>query len=112
MSLIIAEKLSELRDLSDGNDDLICLLLDKFLVNAEKYLDTAKESLASKKYEDVKFAIHTMKGSSMSLGLKDLGDILTILNQKCKDDDYSGFEESIEQMYQMIESVREYRGTF
>lgn len=112
MGLIIEEKLIELRDLSGGNDELICVLLDKFLVNAEKYLESAKNALAEKNYEDVQFAMHTMKGSSMSLGLKDLGTLLTDLNQKCKDENYTNFEKSFEEMSEMIERVREYRATF
>lgn len=111
MSLIIEEKLQELRELSGGNNDLLIDLLGKYITNADKYLTQAKEAMKSGDHDKVQFAIHTLKGSSLSLGLKELGEKLTDMNHRARNEDFIGFEAEIEAVEKMAKEVAVYKDT-
>jgi len=109
MQLIDSEKLSELKDLSNGNDELLINLLDKYIVNSGTFIEKIKQSLKNQDYEQVQFSIHTLKGSSLSLGLKDLGQLFTDLNSRAKKGDYANFEQEIGRAETMLKDVVNYR---
>ena len=109
MDIIIEEKLQELRELSDGNDDLLLDLLDKYITNAEKYVEQGRLALAEGDVQKVQFAVHTMKGSSLSLGLRELGELLTELNVRAKNQDVEGFDAQFDRIIELVEQVKLYR---
>jgi len=111
MSMVNDEKLKELTELSGGNNLLLIDLLEKFVVNAAKYIEKAKSGINNKNKEDVQFAIHTLKGSSMSLGLSKLGELLTRMNADIKNGIYENCMAEILLVEQMVAEVDKYRKT-
>lgn len=108
MDLISSEKLAELKELSNGNMDLIKVLLEKYLTNSNEFVKQIRESLKKDDREKIKFAIHTLKGSSLSLGLVPLGEIFTVLNQKVKDNDFEGMELKMDEIEVHLKNVNDY----
>jgi len=111
MGIIDDEKLIELRELSNGNDDLLKTLLDKYIVNSESFVEQIKGALKVQDYEKVQFGVHTVKGSSLSLGLTSLGEKFTDLNARAKKGDYAGFEPEMEKIESLLQEVAKYRST-
>ncbi len=105
------EKLQELKELSDGNNNLIIDLLGKFKQNADRYLGKSREALKSADYEQVQFALHTLKGSALSLGLIELGSLLTNLNQRARNGDFLDFEQEIDRIENLVKEVEKFRET-
>lgn len=108
MGIIQNEKLEELKELSGGNNDLLIDLLDKYITNAAKYIAEARSGLEAGDVQKVQFAVHTMKGSSLSLGLSQLGEILTDLNSRAKNGDIEGFSEKIDTIEKLVVEVEHY----
>ena len=109
MEIINKEKLQELRELSGGNDDLLIDLLEKYTTNAAKYIAQGREALQAGDSQKVQFAVHTMKGSSLSLGLTELGEILTDLNARSKGGDIEGFAEEFNRIETLLVEVEKFR---
>jgi|GEM_PF-1285520 len=111
MEIIEKEKLIELRELSNGSDDLIKTLLDKYIVNTQGFIEQINAALAAKDYEKVLFGVHTVKGSSLSLGLITLGQKFTELNARAKAGDYKNFEFEMASISLLLKDVISYRAT-
>ena len=110
MAVKIAEdKLEELRELSDGNDDLVLELLDKFLDSTPKLVQQARKAIEENNEQQIDYCVHTMKGSCLSLGLEPMADYLVELNKKTKQGDLSQISSELDQVEKYIEEVGEYR---
>jgi HPt (histidine-containing phosphotransfer) domain-containing protein len=108
MGLINSEKYNELTDLSGGNEDLIKVLLDKYLTNSKEFIKKLKEDIKNNDTEKIQFAIHTLKGSSLSLGLTKLGEIFTDLNVRVKNGNFDGLEFEILNIEKLLVEVEDY----
>ncbi len=106
---ISEEKYKELIELSGGDTGLLCELVDKFLEHTPVLLKEAREALASGDGDKVDFCVHTMKGSSLSIGFIPLSDFLVDLNRRSKARDLSGFAEAFDKIEQYLSEIREYR---
>ena len=109
MDLIDKDKINELKELSGGTDDLLKTLLDKYITNTQSFIEQIKKALETKDYEKVLFGVHTIKGSSLSLGLTQLGEKFTNLNLRAKKGDYEGFESEMASIEKMLKDVVTYR---
>lgn len=109
MSIISSEKEKELKELSGGNEDLIKLLLDKYITNTKNFLEQIEEAIKNNDHEKIKFAVHTLKGSSLSLGLIKLGEKFTNLNLRAKEGDFKNFDSEVSNAVNMLDEVIQYR---
>ena len=112
MDLINAEKLEELQSLSDGDNELLITLLDKYIPNVDKYMTQAKTEYSAGNTENMEFIFHTLKGSSLSLGLTEIGGVMSDLNQRAKNGEFDNFEPEFDTIIAMLAKVKEYRATF
>jgi HPt (histidine-containing phosphotransfer) domain-containing protein len=111
MDIIDNEKLNELKELSSGSNDLLKTLLDKYIVNTQSFIDQIRSALKTGEHDKVLFGVHTVKGSSLSLGLKTLGEKFTTLNARAKNGDYTGFESEMDSIENLLKDVVTYRAT-
>ncbi|MDH4200794.1 MAG: Hpt domain-containing protein [Spirochaetia bacterium] len=109
MDIIDPEKLKELEELSGGTKDLLKTLLDKYIVNAGSFVEQIRNALKNKDNEKILFAVHTLKGSSLSLGLIILGNKFTELNANAKQGDFNGFESAMNEVDVLLKEVEAYR---
>lgn len=103
------DKIREFRDLSDGNDELLISLIDKFLEHTPEHLEAAKKAFAEQNPKQVDFAIHTMKGSALSLGVEPLGSFLAELNKETKQGILSSFPQAFSVIEEALQELRKYR---
>ncbi|MCS6984930.1 MAG: Hpt domain-containing protein [Leptospiraceae bacterium] len=103
------EKREEYRQLSGGSDELLLSLIDKYLEHTPIHLEAAKKAFAEGDIRQLDFAIHTMKGSTLSLGIEPLGDFLTKLNQETKVGKTSSFPQAFEILEQGLQELRRWK---
>lgn len=108
MDLIKNDKKNELIELSGGTTDLLIELLTKYIENTPELLEKAREGLRNNDADIVDYAVHTMKGSSLSLGLEPLGEFLIELNQRTKQKKIDGMEKDFDQIDLYLEDVKKY----
>lgn len=106
---ISEEKYNELLELSDGNTDLLCELIDKFLEHTPELLQEARKALEAGDAAKVDYYVHTMKGSALSIGFVPLSEFLVNLNRRSKVNDLAGFAEAFDQIEQALTEISEYR---
>lgn len=103
------EKYDELKELGGGSSDLLLELVDKYLENTPGLLADAKKALAEGDMKKLDYCVHTMKGSSLSLGLKPVSEKLVAMNQKTKAEDTADLEEELNSIDQDIEDIKKLR---
>lgn len=108
MDLIIEEKKNELMELSGGTTDLLIELLNKYIENTPELIKKAREGLKNNDPDIVDYAVHTMKGSSLSLGLEPLGSFLVELNKRTKQKDIASMETDLDQIENYLKDVEKY----
>ncbi|MDH5718481.1 MAG: Hpt domain-containing protein [Spirochaetia bacterium] len=112
MSEVIKEEnLQQLRELSGGTDDLLIELVEKFITNSKQYLANAEEGYKNSDWDKIRFAVHTMKGSALSLGLTPLGEFMTELNKQAKENKFDNFESAFAEIHEMIAAIEKYYET-
>ena len=105
------ENIQQLRELSGGGDELLVELIEKFIENGKKYLSDIEKGYQEKDWDKVRFAVHTIKGSALSLGLSPMGEFLTDLNQNAKENKFDNLENSISELSSMLKDVESYYET-
>lgn len=106
--VILPEKLEELQELSGGNNELLVDLLDKYLSNTPELIEQARTALKEGNTEKVDYAVHTMKGSSLSLGLTPLGELLTEMNVRTKKGELDDMSGDIDKVEGYLKDVKTY----
>ena len=109
MDLINAEKLEELQSLSNGTNELVLNLLDKYITNSQKFMVQAREEISNGDTGNLEYIFHTLKGSSLSLGLTKLGEVMTMLNQRAKDKDFENLIPELDNIEKLIDEVKVYK---
>lgn len=104
---IAAEKLAELKAL--GGNELIAKLLGKFVENSGKLLAEGLAAAAGGDATKVDYCVHTLKGSALSLGLTDMGNLLVALNVRTKAKDISTAEADLKKLQTMLADVAAYK---
>jgi len=104
---ISAEKLAELKSL--GGDALIAKLLLKFVENSEKLLAEARTAVTAGDASKVDYCVHTLKGSSLSLGLTSMSTILVDFNHRTKAKNLEGAAADLDQLDKLLIEAREYK---
>ncbi len=108
---ISPEKYDELRDLSGGNNELIQDLLAKFLDNSPRLIEEAQSGFDANDPKKIEYAIHTLKGSALSLGLTPMAEFLVELNKKTKANDFSTLPDALPKLRDFMEGVKKYSAT-
>ena len=105
------DKYDELVDLGGGTQALLAELLDKYLENSPKLITDAKKALQENNAKQVDYCIHTLKGSTLCLGLQPLGKALVEVNVQTKLGDISGVDSVLAETDDFLSQIREYRKT-
>lgn len=66
--------LDEIRDLADGDEDLLGEIIDTYLDDVLQRLSTLRAAVAERDAERIHRTAHTIKGSSANLGLLGMVD--------------------------------------
>jgi HPt (histidine-containing phosphotransfer) domain-containing protein len=87
LTLLLDEgRLSELRELSDGSDDLLRELADIFLRDSAPRIATLRDAVAAGDMHTVRMIAHVLKGASRNLGASQLADYCQTLELAAKSD--------------------------
>ena len=71
-----------LRDLDDGEGEVLCELVELFLADCPDRIDEMRGAMENGDEELMRRAAHTLKGSSRNLGASGLADICQIIETK------------------------------
>ena len=104
---ISSEKFNELKSL--GGVSLVEKLLDKFLQTTPRLVADAKEALKNGDHAKVDYCVHTMKGSSLSLGIAAMSDLLIDMNLRTKKQDATNMADDLLRLDQLLKELSEYR---
>jgi len=104
--IVSEEKLIELQQLSGGNNDLLKKLLEKYIANYENYASQIRDGLANGDNEKVRFGVHTLKGSSLSIGLNKISELLISMNDNAKKDNMATMEEDLGKLEELMAELR------
>jgi HPt (histidine-containing phosphotransfer) domain-containing protein len=106
---ISPEKLAELQGL--GGNALVTKLLEKFTENSARLLADAQAALAAGDAAKVDYCIHTLKGSSLSLGFEPMGAILVPLNIETKAKNLTNCADALTRLKGLLDDVVAYKAT-
>ena len=104
---ISSEKFNELKNL--GGISLVEKLLDKFLQTTPRLVADAKAALQSGDHAKIDYCVHTMKGSSLSLGISTMSDLLVDMNLRTKKNDTTNLAEDLAKLDDLLKELSEYR---
>ena len=110
-SVISEERVQELRVISDGNDSLLIDLLDKFLTNTRQLLDTCVLDISANNHERIKRTLHTLKGSSLNLGLVKMTDLVVGSYDRAREGVFENLESEVKLMIDHLEEIQKYKAT-
>lgn len=68
----------------NGNHDLLCCLLNKFIDDYRDTYNTVNGLVAEQNYAEATMLVHTVKGITGNLGMKALHEESNTLEQACK----------------------------
>jgi HPt (histidine-containing phosphotransfer) domain-containing protein len=75
MDVLDQDALNALRNLDDGDEDLLAELIDIFLRDAPTRLTAIRGAIAREDWPELVAAAHSLKGSSGSLGAVQMADL-------------------------------------
>lgn len=108
-SFIKKERLEEFKQLSDGEDDFLIELLDKFIPNTKELLDTSQKAIQESDLEKIKFNMHTLKGASLNIGLTRMSEFVLELYNKQTYTDLEKFAKDLKTLQSLLDEVISYR---
>ena len=77
VEIIDEQKWSELLEMAGSdNKEMVCSIVDNFLENTLQHINNIEKAIKEESIEDLRFATHSIKGSSQSLGV-------LLLSEKC-----------------------------
>ena len=109
VGIIDEQKWSELLEMAGSdNRDMVCSIVDNFLENTLQHINNIEKAIQEKSIEDLRFAIHSIKGSSESLGVLLLSEKCDVITNYFKQSDWENAQNAkgdLEQSYQTIYSL-------
>ncbi len=109
MDVIDTDKLAMLRDLSDGNDDLVREMLDSYIPMAEEQLLKMKVLDDSSDIDTLRNVIHNIKGATLNLGLQAMSIKIQEFQDRIKSGNYSDFVRQIDDMLESLQEIKNFR---
>ena len=100
------EALNDILDIDTGiSQSLLMQYVDAFLESSPKLLRDLTESVESKESDKLKFAAHSLKSDSFSLGANQLGELARALEKKGRDADFTDVVEILVAARRELERV-------
>jgi CheY-like chemotaxis protein len=81
-----------------GEPNLLLELIDMFVKDTPKKLDSLRNALQQSDFVEVRRVAHTLKGSSGSLGANQMMKICAEMEQRCKNNSFEGLENILLQL--------------
>jgi signal transduction histidine kinase/CheY-like chemotaxis protein len=79
--------LDDVLDTFMGDKEVVVSLIEKFIVKSTEQIEAIRENIISKDFETGRRNAHTIKGSSLTLAAKELGQAAAELEKAFKDED-------------------------
>lgn len=102
------EKIEEFKGFSNGNDDFIIELFEKYFDNSELLINNIRNSCKDGNEPDALFNIHSFKGSSRNMGLIRMGEFLKNWEMYIKEKKLSNCEQKITEMERLFEEIKKF----
>lgn len=106
------ERIDSFRELSGGSNALILELLDIYLQSAESEIKGCEQSFAGRDIETLRNHLHTLKGSTLNMGLREMYEGVEALHLDVKRGALDSFSGRIENLRSALERVRRFRESF
>ena len=106
-SVILDEKVKEFLELGGGSSEFLIKMLDTYLKSSRNLLGLLRETLENNNLKEFKRHVHTLKGSSLNLGLEEMGNEAEEMEQGL-DTSFSEkdrFREKIDSLASKLDSV-------
>ncbi len=107
--IIDEQKWSELIDMAGSDNlDMVRSIVDNFLNNTLKQINNIETAINEKSIEDLRFATHSIKGSSQSLGILLLSEKCDVISDFAKRSEWENAQEAkrdLNSSYNMIFSL-------
>ncbi len=100
-------KTEELEQLKEIMEDEFGMLIDLFIEDSAKLLKDMITANSNQDAEALRIAAHTLKGSSANMCAPGLSDLSQEIEDKAKDNDFSGIAELIESLLTVHRQVTE-----
>ncbi|MGB0403430.1 MAG: Hpt domain-containing protein [Salibacteraceae bacterium] len=93
--------LTELREMSDNDEEFVQEMIHAFLKNNKDYLNTLNEGLAAKDWKVVKFNAHKIKPSILLFKITSLKQVILDINE------FAGNEINLDKVPNLVEKLNE-----
>ncbi len=100
--------LKEVLERVQNDKELLKELLDIFLQDCPQKVKAIKEAYQAKNMTQLKDAAHSMKGASGNISAKQLYALFSALDQKGRNDDFSGVDVLIADLDRELKVLEEY----
>lgn len=91
---------------TDGDEDLLNDLMDLFNTSADTDYLVLKKGFLEKDYASLAASAHSIKGSSLSLGIHRISTLALEIETKARQGDMSDLEEMVELLGGLLVSVK------
>jgi HPt (histidine-containing phosphotransfer) domain-containing protein len=109
LTLLLDEgRVNDLRELSDGNDDLLIELAEIFLRDGAARISTLRDAVTAREPQAVRMIAHVLKGASRNIGATKLADYCQTLEVAAKADNVAnagGIVHAIETEYGRVQTA-------
>ena len=105
--MISNEKMEEFMDL--GGREFVLNIFGAYLETARRVLKKCIEALNEKDFQKISFHIHTLKGSSLNLGLTQLGEELGEFESTVYHMDEAGIQVFFKDLENKIQLITNYK---
>lgn len=96
LPIINLEVLAQLKKY--GGEDILDPIFEEFNRETQKQLNDCKSAIANKDWNTIQKILHTLKGTSGTLGIEKLADTARILEGDLKENSKSNFEENFSEL--------------
>ena len=94
-----------------GGQDMVKSVIGDFINESEEQLRICAESLKNGNYDEIKKQLHTLKGSSGTLGIERIASIAADIEAKLKNQLYENIEEELNFLnFEIAEFITFYNG--
>jgi len=104
-SFLDMEVISGLKEI--GDKAFLKDMVNLYLTQSVELIDRIKNDSAKSNFNEIYLEIHSLKGSSLNLGAKDIADLCKQIEAKIKDNDTPGLMYLVKELEKTFESTKE-----
>jgi len=93
--LVSTEDLAQLKEIMEDEFEMLTTM---FIEDSSQLVEQIKELYAAGNAADLRVAAHTLKGSSSNMSALGFSEICKIIEDKAKEGDLNGLDDTIEQL--------------